>query len=94
MVSCIVAIVLRACRCKSRLGLSSCSLSACCRAVSEQRLYALSWKLVRCRLPLGKEMLQVALLLAQITLVWPRLSAPLIGDGTVTTLPTVTPEVS
>ena len=57
--------------------------------VSEQRLYALSWKLVRCRLPLGKEMLQVALLLAQITLVWPRLSAPLIGDGTVTTLPTV-----
>ena len=62
--------------------------------VSEQRLNALSWKLVRCRLPLGKEMLQVALLLAQITLVWPRLSAPLIGDGTVTTLPTVTPEVS
>ena len=96
MVSCIVAIVLRACICKSRLALSSCSLSACCRAVSEQRLYALSWKLVRCRLPLGKEMLQVALLLAQIRLVWPRFAAPLIGDGTVTkaftTLPTVSSE--
>ena len=77
-----------------QVALSALELQPQCLLSCSVSLYALSWKLVRCRLPLGKEMLQVALLLAQITLVWPRLSAPLIGDGTVTTLPTVTPEVS